>query len=66
MRELAKKYGKMWIVVAIVPTGAFLGLIGRTINMDTIVIISLQITAIIVQLFGVIMIIRYRKEIYGY
>lgn len=66
MRELAKKYSQMWIVMAIVPTGFLISLIGRAINMETIIIISLQIPAIIIQLFAVFMIIRYRKEIYGY
>ena len=64
MRDLAKKGGFMWVVLAIIPTAAFTDMIGKAIHLDSSIIVGIQLPTLVLQLFSLFMLIRYKREIF--
>lgn len=63
MRNLAKKGGYIWVVLAIIPITAFIDVIGRAIYLDSRIIFGMQLPTVALHLFSIFMIIRYNREI---
>ena len=64
MRNLAKKGGFMWVVLAITPIATYANMIGKAIHLDSSIIVGIQLPTLALQLFSLFMLIRYRREIY--
>ena len=64
MRNLAKKFGFMWYVLAIIPMTTFTGMIGQAIHLDISIIVWIQLPTLALQLFSLLMLIRYSREIF--
>jgi hypothetical protein len=64
MRNLAKKGGFMWVVLAIIPIATFTNMIGKAIHLDSSIIIGIQLPTLALQLFSLFMLIRYSREIF--
>ena len=64
MKNLAKKGGFMWFVLAATPIAAFTNLIGNAIHLDSSIIVGIQLPTLALQLFSIFMLIRYKREIF--
>lgn len=64
MRKLAQKLGFTWAIIGIIPVATLVGYIGKSLGVSSTIIVSIQIPELVVQLLGLFMIIRYRKEIF--
>lgn len=65
MRNLAKKGGHMWVVLAFIPMAAFANIIGKAINLDSSIIIGIGLPTLALQWFSLFMSIQYRREIFN-
>ena len=65
MRNLAKKGGFIWVMLAIIPIATLTSMIGKAIHLDTSIIVGIQLPALVLQLFSLLLIIRYRREIFN-
>jgi len=64
MKNLAKKGGFIWLMLAMLPTASLINVIGKAINLDSNIIVGLQLPSLALQLFSLFMLIRYRREIF--
>jgi hypothetical protein len=64
MRNLAKKGGYIWGVLAIIPIATFVNMVGKAIHLDSNIIVSIQAPLLALQLFSIFMLIRYGREIF--
>jgi hypothetical protein len=64
MKKLAEKGGLLWIVFLIIPIAAFTEIIGKAINLDSSIILGIQLPTLSLQLFSLFMLIRYWRVIF--
>jgi hypothetical protein len=64
MRNLAKRGGFMWAVLAMIPVATILPFIGDAFQIADSVILGIQLPALVLQLFSLIMMLRYPDEIF--
>jgi hypothetical protein len=66
MKNLARRGGIIWVLFSIIPSSMIISIIGKYIGLDVIIVVCLQIPLLSLQLFSVIMLIRYWKIIFLY
>jgi hypothetical protein len=66
MKNLARRGGLIWVLISIIPSSMIISIIGKYIGLHVLTVIYLQIPLLSLQLFAVIMLIRYRKDIFLY
>jgi hypothetical protein len=64
MRKLAKRLGFGVLVIALIPVAMLVGVILKPCGVDSSTIVAIQLPFLAVQLFGLSMLIRYRREIF--
>jgi hypothetical protein len=64
MKNLARRGGLIWVLISIIPSSMIISIIGKYIGLHVLTVIYLQIPLLSLQLFAVIMLIRYRKDIF--
>ena len=64
MKDLVKKYGYIFVILACLPIVSFIPFIGQLLHLSEWTMIAIQIPALSIQIFSLFIIIIYRKEVY--
>ena len=64
MKDLVIKYPLLWLIGVSIPICSIVGIIGSPIGLSDLQILTIQIPALLFQLFSLFIMIRYRKELF--
>ena len=62
MRKLAEKGGLIWVILGVMPIATIVNIIGKCVNMDVSIIVTIQIPLLLLQLLSFVLILKYPKE----
>jgi len=65
MRNFVRKIGFGWVILAILPLCTIINQILKSFDIDSIIIVSIILPLLAIQLFSLVIMIVYRKEIWG-
>lgn len=63
MKKLAEKGGFIWFILGVLPSAFIIFIIGNIINLESKTIVLIQLPFLIVQIFSLILMIIYPKQI---
>ena len=62
MRKLAEKGGFIWVILGVMPIATIVNIIGKCVNMDVSIIVTIQIPLLLLQLLSFVLILKYPNE----